>query len=66
VRGYTRGYINYLFRQRELTGLRLLTRHNLYFIARLMEDLRLALAAGKFGEVAASLRGGATPGYQDL
>ena len=35
--GYTRGYLHYLLRARELTALRLVTLHNLSFIARLME-----------------------------
>ena len=40
--GYTRGYLRYLFKQRELTAVRLLTVHNLAYIARLMADLRQA------------------------
>ncbi|MEJ7824366.1 MAG: tRNA guanosine(34) transglycosylase Tgt [Solirubrobacteraceae bacterium] len=59
--GYTRGYLRYLLGQRELTAMRLLTVHNLAFIARLMADLRGAIAAGTLGERAAALRGGAAP-----
>jgi queuine tRNA-ribosyltransferase len=60
--GFSRGYLHYLLRARELTGLRLVTLHNLWFIARLMEDLRAAVDAGRLAEVAAALRGGAAPG----
>jgi queuine tRNA-ribosyltransferase len=61
-RGYTRAYLHYLLRAREVTALRLVTLHNLSFIARLMSDLRAAIDAGRLGEVAAALRGGAAPG----
>jgi queuine tRNA-ribosyltransferase len=60
--GHSRAYLHYLLRARELTGLRLVTLHNLSFIARLMVDLRTAIAAGRLAEVAAELRAGASPG----
>ncbi len=60
--GFTRGYLHYAHRARELTGARLLTLHNLAFLARLMSDLRAAIDAGRLGEVAAALRSGAAPG----
>jgi queuine tRNA-ribosyltransferase len=60
--GYTRSYLHYLLSARELTAVRLLTLHNLAFVARLMADLRAALAAGTLAEVAAAVRGGAAPG----
>ncbi len=60
--GHSRGYLRYLAKNRELTGLRLLTLHNLTFLARLMRDLRAAIAAGTLAETAAALRGGAAPG----
>ena len=60
--GFTRAYLHYLMRARELTGLRLITQHNLWFIARLMDDLRAAVDGGRLAEVAAALRGGAAPG----
>jgi len=60
--GYSRAYLHYLFGARELTALRLVTLHNLAFIARLMADLRAAIAAGTLAEVAAAVRGGAAPG----
>ncbi len=61
-RGYTRAYLHYLLRARELTALRLITLHNLSFIGRLMEDLRGAIDAGRLRDAAAALRGGAAPG----
>jgi len=59
--GYTRGYLRYLIKQRELTAVRLLTVHNLAYLARLMADLRAAIAGGTLAERAAALRGGAPP-----
>ena len=59
--GHSRGYLRYLAKNRELTGLRLLTLHNLTFIARLMRDLREAIGAGTLTEVAAALRAGQPP-----
>jgi queuine tRNA-ribosyltransferase len=53
----SRGYISYLARAREITGMRLLTEHNLAFIARLMADLRQAIYDGQLSAVAAKLRG---------
>ena len=60
--GFSRAYLHYLLRAGELTALRLVTLHNLWFIARLMDDLRAGLDAGHLREVAAALRGGAEPG----
>jgi queuine tRNA-ribosyltransferase len=57
-RGLSRAYLSYLVRARELTGMRLLTLHNLTFMARLMRELREAILAGTLGEVAAGLRAG--------
>ena len=54
--GMSRAYLRHLVRQRELTGLRLLTLHNLTFVAGVMERLRDAVAAGTLGEAAAALR----------
>ena len=60
--GYSRAYLRHLLRARELLALRLVTLHNLAFVARLMADLRAALAAGSLAETAAALRAGAPPG----
>ena len=54
--GLSRAYLRNLVRQRELTGLRLLTLHNLTFVAGVMERLRAAIAAGTLEESAAALR----------
>jgi len=60
--GHSRAYLHYLLRAHELTGPRLVTLHNLSFIARLMGDLRAAIDGGRLSEVAAALRAGAAPG----
>ena len=62
ARGLSRAYLSYLARAGELTGMRLLTLHNLAFIAGLMADLRGAIIDGRLPEVAAALRAGASPG----
>jgi queuine tRNA-ribosyltransferase len=59
--GLTRSYYRYLARARELTGMRLLTLHNLAYVARLMARLRAAIGAGTLAEEAAALRAGAAP-----
>jgi len=60
--GFSRAYLHYLLRAGELTALRLVTLHNLAFIARLMEDLRTAIDQGRLPEVASALRAGEPPG----
>jgi len=55
-RGLSRAYLSYLARAGELTGMRLLTEHNLAFLARLMMDLRQGILDGQLSEVAARLR----------
>jgi queuine tRNA-ribosyltransferase len=59
--GFTRGYLRYLARARELTVMRLLTLHNLAFVERVMRRLREAIAAGRLAETAAGLRAGEAP-----
>jgi queuine tRNA-ribosyltransferase len=59
--GHSRGYLRYLVKNRELTGLRLLVVHNLAFVRRLMTGLRDAILAGRLAEQAAAIRGGAAP-----
>ena len=54
----SRGYLHYLSRSREVSGARLLTLHNLTFIASLMARLRGAILDGRLGEVASELREG--------
>jgi queuine tRNA-ribosyltransferase len=55
-RGLSRAYLSYLVRAKELTGMRLLTLHNLTFMAGIMSDLRSAILQGTLAEVAARLR----------
>jgi queuine tRNA-ribosyltransferase len=61
TRGLSRAYLSYLARSGELTGMRLLTEHNLAFIARLMGDLRQGILDGRLPEVADSLRRARVP-----
>jgi queuine tRNA-ribosyltransferase len=58
---FSRAYLHYLLRAGELTGLRLVTLHNLTFIARLMDELRDAIDAGTLTERARALRAGQSP-----
>jgi queuine tRNA-ribosyltransferase len=51
-RGHTRGYLHYLSRAGELTAKRLLTLHNLTFMARLMDRLRGAVESGGYASEA--------------
>ena len=62
-RGYSRGYLHYLLRARELTALRLVTLHNLAFIARLMEQVREAIDEGSLPKMAAAVRVGQAPSW---
>lgn len=57
TRGLSRAYLSYLVRSGELTGMRLLTEHNLAFLARLMADLRQGIHDRRLSEIAAKLRG---------
>ena len=59
--GHSRAYLHYLLRAHELTGVRLVTLHNLSFIARLMATLREAIDDGRLPDAAAALRAGAPP-----
>lgn len=59
--GYSRGYLRYMTKARELTAMRLLTVHNLAFVARVVERLRAAVLAGDLATVAAELRAGKAP-----
>jgi queuine tRNA-ribosyltransferase len=58
ARGLSRAYLSYLARAGELTGMRLLTEHNLAFVAEVMGRLREAIVEGRLAEVADSLRRG--------
>ncbi len=45
---FTAAYLHHLFRAREVLGLRLASIHNLRFLARQVEAMRLAIAGGTF------------------
>jgi queuine tRNA-ribosyltransferase len=45
---FTAAYLHHLFRAREVLGLRLASVHNLRFLAREMETIRLAIDTGTF------------------
>jgi queuine tRNA-ribosyltransferase len=59
--GLSRAYLSYLVRAGELTGARLLTMHNLAFLARLMSDLRQGILAEELASVAGAWRAGKFP-----
>ncbi len=59
--GWSRGYLRYMTKARELTAMRMLTVHNLAFVARLMTRLREAIIAGQLTDVATRLRAGEAP-----
>ena len=59
--GHSRGYLRYLAKNRELTGQRLLTLHNLVYLGRIMRDLREAIEAGTLRQTAANLLDGMPP-----
>ena len=60
-RDHTRGYIHYLVREKELTGARLVTLHNLTFMALLMEGIRAAVQAGELDAYAKRVLRGQAP-----
>ena len=60
-REHTRAYLHYLVRAGELTGARLITLHNLTFMAELMKGLRAAIAAGDYTTHAERVLAGAEP-----
>ena len=45
---YSRGYLNHLFKARELTFFRLASLHNLHYYLNLMKEMREAIEAGEF------------------
>jgi queuine tRNA-ribosyltransferase len=56
--GFSRAYLHYLLRAGETTAMRLVTLHNLTFIADLMRDIREAIDAGRLAELAAAVHSG--------
>jgi queuine tRNA-ribosyltransferase len=59
--GLSRAYLSYLVRAGELTGARLLSMHNLAFLARLMKDLRAGILDGDLEDVVHTWRAGGFP-----
>jgi len=47
-RNFSAAYIHHLFNARELLAYRLATFHNLYFLSRLMADIRASIIEGSF------------------
>jgi queuine tRNA-ribosyltransferase len=60
-RDHTRGYLHYLARNKELTGSRLITLHNLTFMAELLRGLRGAIEAGEYDAYARRVLTGEAP-----
>jgi queuine tRNA-ribosyltransferase len=58
---HTRGYLHYLSRAGELTGKRLLSLHNLTFMALLMDGIRTAIGRGHLAEYAKNVMTGVAP-----
>ena len=60
-REHTRGYLHYLTRAKELTGARLVTMHNLTFMAELMRGIRGAISAGRYADYRDRVLAGSDP-----
>jgi len=60
-RDHTRGYLHYLARGRELTGARLVTLHNLTFMAELTRGVREAIGAGELAAYTERVMAGEAP-----
>jgi queuine tRNA-ribosyltransferase len=58
---FSRAYVHYLSRAEELTGVRLLTIHNLVYSQRLVAGARVAIVAGRFGAYREAILAGAAP-----
>jgi len=60
-REHTRGYLHYLARAKELTAARLITLHNLTFMALLMEQIREAIGRGELASYTREVMAGRRP-----
>jgi queuine tRNA-ribosyltransferase len=58
---HTRAYLHHLTRSKELTGARLVTLHNLTFMATLLAQVRLAIRSDTLDELEAGLHRGQVP-----
>jgi queuine tRNA-ribosyltransferase len=65
-REHSRGYLHYLVRAGELTAKRLITLHNLTFMAALMRGVRSAIEAGRLRAYAVAVTRGDAPYAADL
>lgn len=62
---FSRGYVHHLSRAEELTGVRLITLHNLTYTEELLRGARAAIAAGELGAFRAAILSGAAPWQAD-
>jgi queuine tRNA-ribosyltransferase len=58
---HSRAYLHYLARNKDLTGTRLLTLHNLTYMERLMAGAREAIGGGRLSGYTGAILGGAAP-----
>ncbi len=58
---HTRAYLHYLARNKDLTGTRLLTLHNLTYMRSLVSGARAAIGEGRFGAFSDTVLAGASP-----
>jgi queuine tRNA-ribosyltransferase len=58
---HTRAYLHYLARNKDLTGTRLLTLHNLSYMERLVAGARAAIEGGRFADYSTAVLGGTVP-----
>jgi queuine tRNA-ribosyltransferase len=49
---YSRAFLRHLFKAKEILGPVLATQHNLFFLRRLVDDIREAIRADRFTEFA--------------
>jgi queuine tRNA-ribosyltransferase len=59
--GFSRAYVHYLSKAEELTGVRLLTLHNLVYARELVAGAREAIVAGRYGNYRDAIMAGAAP-----
>jgi queuine tRNA-ribosyltransferase len=58
---HSRAYLHYLARNKDLTGTRLLTLHNLHYMETLMREVRRAIASGRYGVFREEVMAGQAP-----
>lgn len=61
-RHFSRGYLRHLVQAREMLAATLLSIHNLHLLMDLMQEMRVAIAEERFGQMIAQWRSGAAPG----